>query len=77
MKWVVNTSNRDKSIKKTTVDILFKDGKTAQYNPFGKDSVEIYEDLAKLGRGNYWLKNQHRRVAKPELGQPELTMVEQ
>jgi len=77
LRWVVKSASRDASVRKSTVEILFKDGKSTTYDAFNKDSVQIYNDLAKLARGNYWLKNQFRKPAKPNLGKPELTFVDQ
>ena len=77
LQWVVKSSTRDPLVRKPTVEILFKDGKTLEYNAFGKDQVEIFNDLAKAGRGHYWLKNQHRNPPKPDLGKPELAYVDQ
>ena len=76
LNYIVKQGNIDKTIKKSSVDILFKDGKSTSYNPFGKDSVQIFKDLAQLGRGNYWLKNQRRHLEPPTIGKPELTYVD-
>lgn len=77
LQYIVKASNRDPTVRKPTIEIAFKDGKKEIYQAFGKDSVQIYQDIAKLGRGNYWLKNQHRNPPKPDLGKPELFYIEQ
>lgn len=66
----------DKEIIKPSIDITFKDGRTVNYFPWKKDQIEIYNELATLGRGKYWLKTQNRALSKPQLGEAQLVLPE-